>query len=375
MANASGASLLCFQNLFSDGTLDLLAIAIDSIVCVTEAGGKYGLSACLLALRAPAPAKHLRRLASRTSAVARAVKAAARTDVADQEEAKEPKHVVRGPDTLAVDCEAPRLARDGGRIAVLQLKASHHPTTFLLCLRSIQADIRIRYGKPIAVWDWVPPDKPATLSLRQLLASTTTRKLLIDCRKDAESLFHNDGIKLSNVYDLQVGHTLCSYLQTGHHAASVKPAHVIVGSVLPPKKAAAYHRLQQAGKKFHDATPNAAQHWNDTPLPDALRLYAASDVAFLDDVYRHQRRIIANSVSHHHHSILTLHAFVVKTTNARLKLAHTGDAELTYEQMWKDETLIHLVNPCFATEAPDTTVVAKTLGDHMQHLHHMATLT
>ena len=351
MAATPRTPLARLEGLLSCGAFDALALAIGSFCTVTTVDGPGGLDHCLRSIHFHAAGEHSK--ADKRPGAQR--RAATLTHLEDTEE-EHAKEEPRGPDILAVDCEARSLSRKGGPIATIQLKANHCPTTFVVCLQSVQSSLDAT-GAAEDVWGWTPDDLPSSCSLRGLLASTTTLKLFIDCRKDAESLFHNHHIRLANVYDAQVAHSLCTFLKTGRHPTAVCPAHRIVGGVLTKAEAEAYHRIQEAGKAFHASSPHATAHWDDTPLPDPLQLYAASDVAFLGRVYKHQQHVI-----YHHGASSTSQAransaFVAKVTQARINLAHSGDSDLTRIQMWMHPDLIYLVNPCMATQAPDTTAV------------------
>ncbi|KAF9479763.1 hypothetical protein BDN70DRAFT_913050 [Pholiota conissans] len=91
---------------------------------------------------------------------------------------------------LAIDLEGVELCRIG-RISTLQIIADGSQTIWII-------DITV-LGK--LAFDHVDSEGR---SLRQILESTETQKLLYDVRNDADALIHLYGIELANTYDLQL---------------------------------------------------------------------------------------------------------------------------------------------------------------------------
>lgn len=86
---------------------------------------------------------------------------------------------------LAVDCEGVQLSRTGA-LTLVQIATSESPTVFLFDVHSIrERDVLVR-------------------TLKVLLEDHTRAKILHDCRRDAEALFYQLGIRINNVIDTQV---------------------------------------------------------------------------------------------------------------------------------------------------------------------------
>ncbi|XP_066934835.1 piRNA biogenesis protein EXD1-like [Clytia hemisphaerica] len=85
---------------------------------------------------------------------------------------------------LAVDCEGVELGRDG-KMTLIQLLSDDEDTVFLIDVLVLGEDA-FKYG------------------LKEILESTEVVKLMFDCRNDSVSLWHEYGVKLTNVLDMQL---------------------------------------------------------------------------------------------------------------------------------------------------------------------------
>ncbi|KAF0693783.1 Aste57867_15282 [Aphanomyces stellatus] len=192
--------------------------------------------------------------------------------VASSTEAQAALSVVRQHSCVGVDCEGVALSRTG-RICVISVAVGFHVYLF---------DVMVA---------------PAlTEMLKPMLEDTATLKVLHDCRKDSDALFHQFGISLANVFDTQVGHAIGQLQRIKKVKEGTKCMQVSAESVVSLGNA--HHECLAFGdllwqylsiheddkadvkKSMTEAT------WTVRPLSTQLQHYAAVDVVYLPVLYR-----------------------------------------------------------------------------------------
>lgn len=115
--------------------------------------------------------------------------------------------------SVALDCEGEHLSRSG-RLCVLQLCTD---------------------GGALFIIDVLSPDGAAMISqLKPALESTYLLKVLHDCRRDAEALLHQHGVRLSHVFDTQATYALLRSHTASERAAARAARAVNRGGGDPP---------------------------------------------------------------------------------------------------------------------------------------------
>lgn len=164
-------------------------------------------------------------------------------------------------DTLALDIEGVALSRFG-EICIVQV-ATRSGQVFLF-------DVTV-LGKEVF-----------NDSLQRVLEAEAIRKLLWDCRSDADALKHVHGVSLKNILDIQIlyakkfatgpdgrAHSLCRY----EHALQA-----VVSSADQTRAA----EIKKRGKAmFAPEAGGTYEVWKRRPLPHILRAYCALDVVHM----------------------------------------------------------------------------------------------
>ncbi|OQS00919.1 hypothetical protein ACHHYP_02166 [Achlya hypogyna] len=178
-------------------------------------------------------------------------------------------------DVVGIDCEGAQLGRTG----VLTL-------------------VSVAVGPRVYLFDVLA--NPALLgALKPLLESDRVVKVLHDCRKDSDALFHGAGIALATVFDTQVAHALLYDLRKpaakddGRYLLG--PAGTAISLDNANHECLAYsevlwHYLSLPPGRVKDAVKEAMTTdpdvWMRRPLAPDLIEYAAHDVVYLGVLYR-----------------------------------------------------------------------------------------
>jgi exonuclease 3'-5' domain-containing protein 1 len=162
-------------------------------------------------------------------------------------------------DELALDAEGVDLSRDGP-LTVLQIGA-HGKKCFLFDVKKLGADL-FEEG----------------LGLKGLIESESVLKICYDCRADSDALYHQFGVSLNNVWDLQVWYQAYqrekgTYVRPRHPKVPYVRGMVYVGKQLLPREVAKELKLDETGP--HKTDDYA---WTKRPMKPALLDYAAADI-------------------------------------------------------------------------------------------------
>ncbi|RHY46297.1 hypothetical protein DYB34_003468, partial [Aphanomyces astaci] len=174
---------------------------------------------------------------------------------------------------VGVDCEGAALGRHGP-----------------ICL------VAVAVGCHVSLFDIYT--NPALMNvLKPLLEDPTTLKVLHDCRKDSDALYHQFGIALTNVFDTQVGHAE-RQRQRGLKKAKQGAKYMQVSSTHVIPLGNANHECIAFGDllwqclsieepdKHHVKAAMTTSTWTQRPLSAQLMHYAAVDVLYLAVLYR-----------------------------------------------------------------------------------------
>ena len=186
---------------------------------------------------------------------------------------------------VALDCEGVDLGRDGPLtvLTISDMEYSHKKN--LIFVVDIQG----------LGWKVLAPTAP----LGKLIEKANIEKVMLDCRSDSDALFHQFGVKLAGVKDLQVWDQVyrilvdeekpqvdfSKYLENGGGPTvpSMEQALRRVG-IVSSKNASAPHR--------HDSMV-----WKRRPLKKDCITYAAKDVELIKELDKEQGRAITKKLS------------------------------------------------------------------------------
>jgi hypothetical protein len=185
---------------------------------------------------------------------------------------------LHGVKEVAFDAEGVDLSRSGPLTAVsLAAVVPGSPVkTFVLDILSIGP----------RVWQ-----EPQGRNLKTLLESKTVRKLTYDCRGDSDALYHQFGVTLQNVLDMQVFRQgVLRYLRGDdyrHKDGYDRPPY-LQGMT---KAAGVFSGDQRKMLGLHKAAPHKTDKcvWGKRPLTKDVWSYAASDaliITMLTEYYR-----------------------------------------------------------------------------------------
>jgi len=211
---------------------------------------------------------------------------------------------IQACDVVAVDCEGVNMSRVGA-VTLLQVAAGDRAYLFDVqamgraCFEMV-SDASVTNGR----------------NLKSVLEDPRVLKLMFDCRVDSDALFHQHGVSLTNVFDVQLADVAAR--RRNHHAVSLLSGMPkCAGRWLPkgPTQAEAALAAQDNSSLSRDssdpnAPPDAAsvarvtEHlkrkvkeqyasnlggdgelWAKRPLAEDVRRYAALDAWLLKEIY------------------------------------------------------------------------------------------
>lgn len=179
---------------------------------------------------------------------------------------------LRKHNELAVDCEGVRLGRDG-KLTLLQM-GPKNGTVYLF-------DI-LKFGR--FAFD---------NGLKEILESKSIRKYVFDCRRDSESLWFEYGVRISNLFDMQLWEYICRPNAGTEYPPAKRPRDhrrpVIRGMNNTVKKYVRSPQLTNLGcsnfSNIKDCGNNFmnfdATIWRYRPLSEGLVKYAALDIIMI----------------------------------------------------------------------------------------------
>lgn len=117
--------------------------------------------------------------------------------------------------------------------------------------------------------------------LTDLLESFSVTKVLCDGRADSDALYHIYGVRMNQVYDIQVLHAL---VNSNEYDRYVKGLQRILDdvAVIPEGKQAQLKEIKQTGRRlFKPDLGGSYDVWQQRPLHKAMIEYAVADVQYI----------------------------------------------------------------------------------------------
>ncbi|KAF9020187.1 hypothetical protein BDZ89DRAFT_279117 [Hymenopellis radicata] len=185
---------------------------------------------------------------------------------------------------LVVDCEGIDLGRQGGRLALLSV----------LALPSTPYSGGVSY-----LFDVLSLDNEALASIFALLSSSSYTKIMFDGRMDYAALFHEHGVELQNVLDLQLAEVSCRTVSASENQRKVARYLAYQNAFRQSTSSGVnYAKLRMlAGLGMCVRVYGASSEpdggkadfnhslWLRRPLPPQYLEYAAKDVVLIDKLY------------------------------------------------------------------------------------------
>eukprot|EP00392_Amoebophrya_sp_AT5.2_P019784 g20776.t1 len=165
----------------------------------------------------------------------------------------------RGKTEIAVDMEGVNHGRHG-QLSLVQACAGRDEIVYLFDITTL---------KKSAFDDG---------NLRALFEDSRVCKVMFDVRADSDSLFHNYGCKLENVYDLQVLYCCKFCSPTDGYLKGLAKVLQAFSTGLSATEKQNLEELKATGTGMFTSDREV---WERRPLPDALQNYAAADVRYL----------------------------------------------------------------------------------------------
>ncbi|KAG2440160.1 hypothetical protein HXX76_004273 [Chlamydomonas incerta] len=201
---------------------------------------------------------------------------------------------------LAVDAEGVNLSRDGKLclLALLpaRLQGPAGRAGSWQCLPGYLVDVSVL--STAAFTHSRSPDRAkGAASLKELLECERVTKLLYDVRCDAEALYHQHGVRLGGVVDLQLAEV--AYRRHGPRRLSVKCVMGLRKSLdtyLSGAQAAQWAAARDRKEAVSAACRADEQFWDRRPLTPDQTEYASSDVAHLYDLHDRLKAAVSSDV-------------------------------------------------------------------------------
>jgi len=188
------------------------------------------------------------------------------------------------------------LSGDRGGIISLDLEGVY------LSKRGVISLLQIFDGKAVYVFDvLLLKDKLFVEGgyLRNVLSSTSVTKIMFDCRKDCEALYHQYGVKLDNVIDVQMAEILYRYKIIRDApkyfiglASAVEQHNILKGS----ETFGCYTGIRNVAlDKYSPARGGKMEVWSQRPVDVDLLLYCAEDIK---NIYKLYTKVFSKKLSY-----------------------------------------------------------------------------
>ncbi|KAG5636128.1 hypothetical protein H0H81_009035 [Sphagnurus paluster] len=192
--------------------------------------------------------------------------------------------IIRQYTTLAFDCEGRDLGETGGRLS-------------LISLRTISDDVSSCFSAGHTfLFDTIALKRKYLLGVYAILESSAIKKVVFDGRKDFSSLYHDRGVELRNVIDLQIADIKSRALRGEQNKGRMKRLEVAVDVrqlKRNPHLFVGMHKLnglKNCAKEhiaFKAASGPRFDHsmWVTRPLPAEYLHHATEDVVLIHQLY------------------------------------------------------------------------------------------
>eukprot|EP01133_Synstelium_polycarpum_P000435 gene435-518_t len=121
-----------------------------------------------------------------------------------------------------------------------------------------------------------------TGGLKETLESRTVLKIVHDCRRDSEILYHRHSVNLDHVYDVQIAHALLQKKEHGNVPIRRFGLQELTHLYAPREFSA---RCVDIKYKAREQFTMNGELWSQRPLPPLLIDYASLDVILLHPIY------------------------------------------------------------------------------------------
>ncbi|XXG96068.1 hypothetical protein Hte_002345 [Hypoxylon texense] len=179
------------------------------------------------------------------------------------------------PPSLYIDLEGVYLSRHGS-ISIFQLHVLPTSQTYLIDIHTLGSDAF---------------STPGTQghTLKDILESETTPKVIFDVRNDSDALFGHYQINLRGMQDLQLMELATSPARKQYLRGLSKCIEWDLG--LGRSEVAEWKRVKENGLRlFAPERGGSYEVFNVRPLSEEIRLYCSQDVAFLPRLWAHYDR-------------------------------------------------------------------------------------
>lgn len=200
---------------------------------------------------------------------------------------------------LFLDLEGNQHGKDGVLCVIQFTFASIIGTTFLLLVKVM--------GQ--ALFDTVG----SGTSVKRILEDPSIIKVLFDCREDSAALYHQYGVALEGIIDLQIME-LAGRTSNNKHLWSLDTC-IDKYLKLKGEEETAWRSIKHAGK---ECFAGDFSKWELNPLPEILLNYAANDTVFMPHLYAYFLR-------HLHDNPAKMHIVMVESAR---RVKDSQDASL-----------------------------------------------
>eukprot|EP01132_Coremiostelium_polycephalum_P005436 gene5436-6780_t len=143
--------------------------------------------------------------------------------------------------------------------------------------------VQISDGKNVYLFDIVKlGSKPFEKGLKEILESPKIIKVVHDCRKDSEILYHKYHVQLQNVYDVQIAHAMLQKKEEGNIPIRRFGFHELTHLYARKYSEICVNIKFQAKDLF---TKDSNKIWGERPLPKLIIDYSSLDAALLLPIY------------------------------------------------------------------------------------------
>ncbi|KAF8073305.1 ribonuclease H-like domain-containing protein [Lyophyllum atratum] len=180
---------------------------------------------------------------------------------------------------LAFDCEGQDLGQDGGKLSLVSLRIIHPPSSSATFL-----------------FDAVKIARSALRPVFDLLESNEIQKVVFDGRMDYSCLFHDHGIRLRDVVDLQLADIKSRVMRGEGEEEQIQ--RLRVSKSVQRNELAANRELYKAVHKLNGLMQCAEEHqlitpkteithisWMNRPLQESYLAHAVRDVKVIHQLY------------------------------------------------------------------------------------------
>ncbi|KAF2078104.1 hypothetical protein CYY_000575 [Polysphondylium violaceum] len=171
-------------------------------------------------------------------------------------------HAIKQEKIIGLDCEAIEMGKNG-QLSLIQISTESSARVYLFDIIALGASA-FKYG------------------LKDILESKNILKIVHDCRRDSEILFHQHQVQLGHIYDVQIAHALVQKKEQGNIPIRRYGFHELTHTYARNFSEVAVNIKFQAKELF----VNENTIWGQRPLPKLMIDYASLDAAILIPIYR-----------------------------------------------------------------------------------------